>query len=145
MKDVLTRLAGVVVGVIDGVADLAGEVERAIQFEPGAGGNQVLERLALDVLHDDEEDVVLLFRRGDGDDIRMADAREQARLTQQLAEVEVLSMGDLDRDLLVDPGVLREVNGSESAAAKRRHDLVLSERLASEQQRSADCRLQVAD
>ena len=64
----------------------------------------------------------------------MADAGEQARLAQQLAEVEVLPVRDLDRDLLVDPGVLREVDGAEAAAAERREDLVLAEGLASEEQ-----------
>ena len=96
--------------------------------------DDVLERLSLDVLHHDEEDVVLLLRGRDGDDVGMADAGEQARLAQQLAEVEALTVRHLDRDLLVDPGVLREVNGTESAAAERRDDLVLAEGLASEEQ-----------
>ena len=43
-------------------------------------------------------------------------------------------MRNLDRDLLVDPGVLREVDGAESAAAERRDDPVLAEGLASEEQ-----------
>ena len=64
----------------------------------------------------------------------MVDAGEQPRLAQQLAEVEALPVRDLDRDLLVDPGVLREVDGAEAAAAERRDDLVLAERLASEEQ-----------
>ncbi len=62
----------------------------------------------------------------------MADAGEEPGLPQQLAEVEALAMRNLDRDLLVDPGVLREVNGAESAAPERRDDLVLPETLASE-------------
>src|SRR5262245_12151871 len=123
------------VGMIDGVADLAGEVERAIDVERALRGDQVLERLSLHVLHDDEEQVVLLFRRGDRDDVGMADAGKQPRFPQQLAEVEALTMRYLDRDLLVDPGVLREVDGAESTAAERRDDLVLAECLAPEQQR----------
>ena len=69
------------------------------------------------------------------DDVGMADAGEQPRLAQQLAEVEALPVRHLDRDLLVDPGVLREVDGTESTAAERRDDLVLAECLAPEQQR----------
>ena len=122
------------VRVIDGVADLAGEIERAAEIERAVQRDDVLERLALHVLHHDEEDVVLLLRRGDRDDIGMADAGEQPRLAQQLAEVESLTVRDLDRDLLVDPGVLREVDGAEAAAAERRDDLVLAEGLASEEQ-----------
>ena len=122
------------VRVIDGVADLAGEVERAGEIERAARRDDVLERLARHVLHHDEEDVVLLLRRGDRDDVGVADAGEQPRLAQQLAEVEALAVRHLDRDLLVDPGVVREVDGAESAAAERRDDLVLAERLAPEEQ-----------
>ena len=43
-------------------------------------------------------------------------------------------MRHLDRDLLVDPGVLREVDGAESAAAERRDDLVFTEQLTLEEQ-----------
>ena len=43
-----------------------------------------------------------------------------------------LLVRDLQRDLLVDPGVFGEVHGAESAAAERRDDLVLPEGLASE-------------
>ena len=96
--------------------------------------DDVLERFARHVLHHDEEDVVLLLRRGDRDDVGMAELGEQPRLAQQLAEVEVLPVRDLDRDLLVDPGVFGEVDRAESAAAERREDSVLAERLAFEQQ-----------
>ena len=58
---------------------------------------------------------------------------EQARLAQQLAEVEVLPVRNLERDLLVDPGVLGQVDRAESAAAERREDLVLADRLAAEE------------
>ena len=101
--------------------------------------DDVLERFARHVLHHDEEDVVLLLGGGDGDDVGMADAGEQPRLAQQLAEVELLPVRHLDRDLLVDPGVLREVDGAESAAAERREDLVLTERLAFEQHAEDRC------
>ena len=74
--------------VIHGIADLAGEVERARQIERAVARDDVLERLARHVLHHDEEDVVLLLRRSDRDDVGMVEAGEQARLTQQLAEVQ---------------------------------------------------------
>ena len=122
------------VRVIDGVADLAGEVERAGQIERAARADDVLERLARHVLHHDEEDAVLLLRGGDRDDVGMIDRGEQPRLAQQLAEVQVLPVRHLDRDLLVDPGVVREVDGAEPAAAERSADLVLAELLALEEQ-----------
>ena len=123
------------VRVVDGVADLAGEVERArCRSSAPFARDDVLERLARHVLHHDEEDVVLLLRRDDGDDVGVVDAGEQPRLAQQLAEVEALPVRNLDRDLLVDPGVFREVDGAEAAAAERGDDAVLAERLASEEQ-----------
>ena len=85
-----------------------------------------------DVLHDDEEDVVLFFGRENRDDIGMAERGEKPRLMQQIAEVDVLAVRNLDRDFLVDPGVFGEINGAESAAAKRGEDLVLADRLSSE-------------
>ena len=78
--------------------------------------------------------LVLLLRRDDRDDVGMVERGEQPRLAQQLAEVEVLPVRNLDRDLLVDPGVFGEVDGAEAAAAERRDDLVLAERLALEEQ-----------
>ena len=120
------------VRVIDGIADLAGEIHRPVQFERTFRGDDVLERLSLNVLHHDEEDVLLLFSGGDGDDVGMADAGEEARLSQQFTEIQSLTMRDFDRDFLVDPGVLREVNGTESAASQWRDDLVLPECLTSE-------------
>ena len=60
----------------------------------------------------------------------MIERGEQARLAQQLAEVQILPVRDLDRDALVDPGVFREVHGAEAAAAERLEDAILAERLA---------------
>ena len=120
------------VRVIDGVADLAREVERAVQVERAVRRDQVLQRFTRHVLHDDEEHAVLLFGGRDGDDVGMADGSEKAGFTQQLAEIESLPVRDLDRDLLVDPRVLCEVHGPEPAAAERTDDLVLPEYLAPE-------------
>ena len=65
-------------------------------------------------------------------DVGMADAGEEARLSQQFTEIQSLTMRNFDRDFLVDPGVLREVNGTESAASQWRDDFVLPESLTSE-------------
>src|SRR5687768_9802810 len=126
------------VRVVDGVADLAGKIEAAVQLERAGGGDQILQRLAMDVFHDDEEDVVLLLGGGYRDDVGMTDAGEQPRFTQQVAEVHALAMRYFDRDLFVDPRVLREIHGAEPAAAERRQDLVLAEGLAFEQQSNAE-------
>ena len=59
----------------------------------------------------------------------MVERGQQARLAQQIAEVDVLPMRNLDGNFLVDPRVFGEVHSAESAAAKRREDLVLSDDL----------------
>ena len=120
--------------VVDGVADLAREVECAVEIDRALERDDVLERLARHVLHDDEEGAVLLLCRGDGDDVGVADAGEEAGLSQQIAKVHVLTMRNLDRNFLVDPGVLREVDGAEPSATEGGDDAVLAERLASEEQ-----------
>ena len=81
-----------------------------------------LERVARHVLHHDEEDVLLLLRRQNRDDVRMVERGQQARLAQQIAEVDVLPVRNLDGDFLVDPGVFGEVDSAESAAAEWRQD-----------------------
>ena len=91
------------------------------------------ERLARHVLHDDEEDVLLLLRRQDGDDVRVVEGREQARLAEQFAEVDALLVRHLEGDLLVDPGVVGEIDGAEASAADRREDLVLPDDLTAEE------------
>ena len=52
---------------------------------------------------------------------------------EQVVEVPALPVGDLDRDLLVDPDVLGEEDGSESAGAQVRQDLVLPDSLSQEE------------
>ncbi len=84
-------------------------------------------------LHHDEEDVVLFLRRDDRDDVRMVERGEQPRLAQQLAEVDALFVGNLERDFLVDPGVFREVDRAEAAAADRRENLVFPDDLIAEE------------
>ena len=91
------------------------------------------ERVAGHVLHHDEEDVVLLLGGEHGDDVRMAEAGEQARLAQQLAEVEVLPVRNLERDLLVDPRVFREIDAAKAAAAEGREDAVLPDGLSAKE------------
>ena len=104
--------------MVDGVADLAGEVERPRQVERALAEDHLLERLTLHVLHHDEEVVVLLLRREHRHDVRMAHRRQQPRLLQHLAEVEMLLVRNLERDLLVDPGVFGQIDAAETAAAE---------------------------
>ena len=63
----------------------------------------------------------------------MVERGQQARLLQQVVEVAALAVGDLDRDLLVDPGVLGEEDGAEAAGAQVGEDLVLTDGLSQEE------------
>ena len=121
------------VRVIDGVADLARVVERLRQLERAVAADDVLERFARHVLHHDEEDVVLLLGRQDRDDVRVVEAGEQAGFAEQFAEVDALAVGDLERDLLADPGVFGEIDRPEPAAAEGREDLVLPDGLTAKE------------
>ncbi len=103
--------------VVDRVDDLAGVIERARDVERAVARDDRLERLARHELHDDEEDVLLLLRGQDGDDVRVIEAGEEPRLAQQLAEVDALLVRDLERDFLVDPGIFGEIDRAKAAAA----------------------------
>ena len=120
------------VRVIDRVADLARVVEAASQVERAVARDDRLERLARHEFHDDEEDVFLLLGGQDRDDVGMIEAGEQPGLAEQLAEVDTLFVRNLERDLLVDPGVFRQIDRSEPAAANRRQDLVFADDLPAE-------------
>ena len=106
------------VGVIDGVADLAAEVERPRQIEDTLPHDDVLERFARHVLHHDEEHIVLLLRGEHGDDVRMVQGGQQPRFFEHLDRVEVLFVRNLERDFLVDPCVFGEIDHTEATAAK---------------------------
>src|SRR5580765_8158366 len=121
------------VRVVDRVGDLTGVVERARQIERAIARDNRLERLAGNELHHDEEDVLLLFGGQNRDDVRVVEGGEQPRLTQQLTEIDALFVRDLERDLLIDPGVFREVNRSKAAAADRLEDFVFADDLAAEE------------
>src|SRR5438093_1409594 len=107
--------------------------ELARHFERAVARDNRLERLAGDELHHDEEDVLLLFGSENRDDVRVIERSQQARLAQQLAEVDALLVRHLERDLLVDPGVFREVHRPKAAAADRGQNLVFAQDLSAEE------------
>ena len=67
------------------------------------------------------------------DDVRVIEGGKQPRLAEQFAEVDALLVRDLERDLLVDPGVVREIDGAEAAASDRLENLVLPDDLPAEE------------
>ena len=123
--------------VVESIADLAGVVERNRHVERAAPREHHFERLAGHVLHHDEEDVLLLIRRHERDDVRVVQAAEQLGFANQFAEVDALLVGNLERNLLIDPGVFGEVDRAEAAAADRGEDLVLADDLVAEEHSTA--------
>jgi hypothetical protein len=61
----------VLMRVIDGVADLAGVIERAREIDLAVARDHRLERVARHVLHHDEKQVRLFFCRENRDDVRV--------------------------------------------------------------------------
>jgi hypothetical protein len=106
------------VRVIDCVADLATEVERARQIQDALTHDDVLECFPGHILHHDEKHIVLLLRGEDCDDVRMAERGKKTRLLEHLDRIEVLLVRNFQRDFLVDPGIFSEVDDTETAAAQ---------------------------
>ena len=65
--------------------------------------------------------------------LRSQNLRHRPCLAQQLSKVDRLFVRHLERDLLVDPRVLGEIDGSETSAADRREDFVFADDLAAEE------------
>ena len=123
----------VLVRVLDALQDLHRVGQGARDVEALLAVEHRLQALALDVLHDDEEDALDALGGDDADDVRMIEGGQEARLLQQVVEVAALAVGDLDGDLLVDPRVLREEDGAEAAGAQIGEDLVLTNGLSQEE------------
>ena len=109
------------------------QAERGDRVERGVGVDDVAQRLALDVLHDDvgPGDVAVDRVRAlveDRDHVRVREARGGAGLTVELArELEVVTqpdVHDLHRDRTGQPGVDPPVDGGHAAAGEPCRDLV---------------------
>jgi hypothetical protein len=108
---------------LDDVVQGARDVQALLAVEHG------LQALALDVVHHDEEDALHPLRGQDADDVGVVEGGQEARLLEQVVEVPALAVGDLDGDLLVDPGVLGQVDRPEAAGAQVGEDLILPDGL----------------
>src|SRR5436190_13015085 len=121
--------------VIDGVADLAGVIERQWKIERALARDDRLEVLTGNELHHDEENVLLFLGGDDGDDVGMVERGEQSRFAEQFAEIEALLMRNLQRDFLVNPGVFGQVDRAEAAAADCGQNLVFANDLPTKKHR----------
>ena len=116
---------------LDDVVRGARHVQALLAVEHG------LQALALDVVHHDEEDALHPLRGQDADDVGVVEGGQEARLLEEVVEVPALAVGDLDGHLLVDPGVLGEVDRPEPAGAQVREDLILPDSLSQQEHEAA--------
>jgi hypothetical protein len=103
------------------------QVQHARDRQP-AGAHQLGEALALDQLHRQEANAVVLLHRVEHHDARMIEARDRPRLALEAGEAIGIArerLGQqLERNLTPEPRVLRPIQLAHAARAERRDDLV---------------------
>ena len=120
------------VSVIESRPSLAQDGEQPARFERLAGGHDVLEGRAVDILHRDISDAVLLGHVVNGDDVGMRQHPGRAGLAEEtlaqflalLSAVDVAQADGFDGDGAADGGIGGQVHDSHSAAADFLDDTV---------------------
>jgi len=125
------------VRVLHALQDLHDVAERARDVQALLAIEHRLQALALDVVHHDEEHALHPLGGQDADDVGVVEGRQEPRLLEKVVEVPALAVGDLDGHLLVDPGVLGEVDRPEPAGAQVREDLILPDGLSQQEHEAA--------
>ena len=103
------------------VGDLRADVEGAFKLSAPAG-EPILQRRALQILHDDERPLVLLADVVDGADVRVVERRCRSRLAREPARPGVARefVGDeLERDGAAEARIFGFVQHAHAAAADR--------------------------
>jgi len=123
----------VLVGIVKPVAHLLHEQELVLEEERPALGDHLLELLALEELHHDEQVPVHFGEVVDGDDVGVAQPRtglglpEEAR-AQLVGDLDV-ARDDLERDHAVEDRVVRLENRAHAPAPDALEDPVLADLL----------------
>ncbi len=116
------------VGVLEGAGDLGGEVDRLLLGETPLLAEDLLERAALDVFHDEVAAAAALADLDRADDVRMGEAPGGARLAIEALDVDRVlgeALGeDLDRDDAVEGELPGLVDGARRALRDLGEDLV---------------------
>ena len=126
------------VGELEAVRDLDRDADGVAGPQRPAALDPLLQRAAGQVLHHDERGAVDLAHVVDGDDVRMRELRERARLLDEHPSGLAIGGGrgieDLDRDLAVEGGVLGEVDLRRASGPDRLDDPVAALQNALESQ-----------
>ena len=93
--------------VVHRLTDLARVVERLLELDHAVRGDQLFEGLALDVFHHNEEHTFLFFCGEDLDDVDVFELGVQPRFLKLFAEIQILSVGDLEGKLLLNIRITR--------------------------------------
>ena len=117
------------VGGGNGVGNLAGVAQRPLERQP-AGGDGAIERHAVDVLHDDEGEIVLLLDGVDGDAVGMVEGRRRAGFVQEPLRRFLIGAGgeDLDRHGAVEHRIAGAIHDPHPAFTEARVDRVMEKR-----------------
>ena len=117
------------------VGNLDPDVEQRIQAER-AGGKPILQRRALQVLHDDERTPVLLADVMDGADVRVVQRRRRPRFTRESAQCVRIRrelVGDeLERHRAAESRVFGLIHDAHAAAADLFDDVIVGNSLANQ-------------
>ena len=122
------------VGMIEGVSNLNGDVENAFNAK-GLARDEVLERLALKKLHDNEGLIAGVFADFvDRADVRVVEGGSGSSFTKEAFERKLVGDGfgseKFERDVAIEDGVTRGVNHTHPPTAEFLDDLVVRNRLA---------------
>ena len=121
-------------GVIESVRDLRGVAEH-INGPERPAREAVVQRLALEVLHDDERAAVLLADIEQRADVRMTQRGDRARFglksTSKVGPVGQITRQELDGHRPIQPRIARLVHLAHPARADERQDFVRAESDAS--------------
>ena len=119
------------VRLVERVADLDRDRQRLVDRERAACRAACGERLAFEILQDEEVDAVLLADVEQRADVRVAERRDRARLAlEALAQLRIAGERrgqDLDRDHAIEPGIARPIHFAHAARADEGDDFVGAE------------------
>ncbi len=115
------------VRVVEGVKCLNGDVESAVQGQPGLLAQQVLKVLSLHVLHVDNDMALDDIHAVHPHDVRVLEPVDDSRLFEEAVEVGGLEIDLFKRHLLLQQCVPRQIDDAGHPVPQHVHALVLTQ------------------